>query len=139
MPLPAKALAVSLAAVALLPLPAVAQDSRASQIADQLGDPMTQYMVAGALAAMSTVVLDMNIEPMIRAMKSVGAPFAMDLPPDATLGDLAGPEAGYVPREVVSRVPRMMDQMGEMAGAFDEMLPEIEAAARRMRDELGTY
>jgi hypothetical protein len=133
----AKPVAMLIAGLALvsLPLPAFAADNRAGDIARQLDDPVTQYMVAGALAAIATQMLKMRVEPFVRAVEAAGAGKAVpDLPPDATVGDLAGPEVQRVPREVIQRVPRLMGALADLAEAYGDMLPELEAMAQRMKD-----
>lgn len=115
------------------------QESRAGELAKQLHDPMTQYAVAGALSAMSNILLDMKIEPLVRVMESAGAGTVRDLPADATLRDMAGPGADRAQNEIVDKIPEMMGRMGAMAGAFDEMMPELERMARRMRDAIPKY
>ena len=124
-----------LALAACLPAPAVAEDNKAADVARKLDDPMTQYMVAGALAAITKQMLDTRAEPFLRAMKSAGVgDAAPDVPPDATLGELAGADAERVPRRIMQRVPKLMGSLADMASAYGEMLPEIEAMAKRMKD-----
>lgn len=123
-----------------MPMPALSQENRAGEIARQLDDPLTQYMVAGAIAAMSKNLLEMNIEPIVRAVETVGGGSTVDdLPRDARLGDLIGPEAEDVPGEVMHRVPRMMGVAAGMAAAVEEMLPELEAMTERMKATLPRY
>lgn len=127
-------LAACLAAVALTPVAAHAQDEdRAAELSEKLNDPMTQYAVAGMISAMSKAVLDMRIEPLVKAMEEMGAP-APDLPPDATVGDLTGVDQAELREEIVDKVPKAMRAMGSMAGSAEKMLPELEKMARRMRE-----
>lgn len=137
----ARLLPAAIALALSLPAPVFAQDEpyveerTASDITRRLEDPMTQYMVAGAIAAMGKSLLDMPIEPFVRAIRSAGGTDAVrDLPPDARLGDIAGPEADELPGKVMERVPRMMGSMAGISGAFEDLMPEIEAMARRMKD-----
>lgn len=125
-----------LAVAVLMPASAMAQEeSRAGEIAEKLKDPMTQYAVAGMLSAISKAFLEMRIEPFVKAMEGIGAA-PPDLPPDATVGDLAGTDGGKVREKLIEHVPRAMDAMGDMAGAADEMMPEIEAAAKKLKDAI---
>jgi len=115
--------------------PALAGENKADEAARRLDDPMTQYMVAGALAAITKQLLDMKVEPFMRAMDEAGAGDAVpDLPPDATLGDVAGPEAERLPHDIMERVPKLMDSLAGLAAAYGDMLPELEAMAKRMKD-----
>jgi len=129
-------LGAGLALTAALPLQASAEETRASEIAKQLNDPATQYAVAGMLSAMSKAVLSMEVAPFVKAMERVPGARIRDLPPDATVGDLAGTNPGRMRDELIEHVPAMMAAMGGMAGAFDEMMPELEAMAEKMKDAM---
>lgn len=128
-----------LVGAALAPAPAFARDTEIGDAAEKLSDPQMQLAVAAALAAVSQSILDMRIEPFARAMRSMGDDSAGDLPPDARLGDLAGPGAGRMPSEIARNVPRAMGSAAEMAGAIEGMLPELENTARRLKDALPRY
>lgn len=131
-------LVLATAALAACLSPAAqARDSRVEETARKLEDPMTQYMVAGALAAITKQLLEMRVEPFVKAMNRAGAgEMTRDLPPDATLGDLAGPQAERLPSQIMQRVPRLMDSLAELANAYGDMLPELEALAKRMKERL---
>lgn len=122
-----------LAALALAPLPAMAREEAAGDVAQQLSDPRNQIAATVALTAISEALLDMNIEPLRRALGAMGDERAEDLPPDAKLRDLAGPQARELPGEIGRRVPQAMGAAAGMAGAIEGMLPELEAMADRMK------
>ena len=61
---------------------------------------------------------------------------AADLPPDARVRDLAGPTADKLPGAIGKRVPQAMGAAAGMAGAVQEMIPELHALAERMRGAL---
>lgn len=138
----------ALAAVLLAPLPAAAGDKDRAQrdralgeLQTRLGDPDTQRAMGDAMASLMAAMLDMKAAPFLKAMdrmgKSMGErPMARDIPEDATLGDLAGPEAREMPREVARKAPAMMGAAGAMAGAMGEMLPQLEEAGKRMGDQM---
>jgi hypothetical protein len=120
-------------ALALAPLPAMASDAPLGQVADALTDPARQDALAGGLEALTAALLALRVGPFMEAMERAGHSRGMrDIDPDSTLGDLAGPEAREIPREVSAKVPVMMDTMGAMAGQMGEMLPQLEALAKRM-------
>jgi hypothetical protein len=125
-----------LAALALAPLPAAAREQERGDIAKRLSDPATQAKVTIALTALSEALLDMRIEPVRRAMAAAGDEAAADLPPDARLRDVAGPGARHLPGELGRRVPQTMGAAAGMAGAIEDMIPELKSTARRMRDAL---
>ena len=127
---------VSFAALALAPLPALARDDGASDVARQLADPANQVAATVALTALSEALLDVRIEPLRRALGAMGSDMADDLPPDARLRDLAGPGARDLPGDIGRTVPRTMGAAAGMAGAVGDMLPELEAAIGRMKNAL---
>lgn len=127
---------VSLAALALAPLPAIARDDTASDVAKQLSDPGNQVAATVALTALSEALLDVRIEPLRRALGAIGSDRADDLPPDARLRDLAGPGARDLPGDIGRTVPKTMGAAAGMAGAVGEMLPELQAAIDRMKNAL---
>jgi hypothetical protein len=131
-----------LAALALAPLPALAEEPENAparehgDVARRLSDPRTQAEVTVALTALSEALLDMRIEPVRRAMAAAGDDSMAELPPDARLRDLAGPGARKLPGEIGRTVPRTMGAVASMAGALDEMLPELKSTAERLRRAL---
>ena len=83
----------------------------------------------------------MPMAPFARAMESVGDAVgdgeeSAAIAPDATLGDMMGPEAGDMPRRLSEGLPRMMNGMAGMAGAFGDMLPRLEEIGRQVRRSL---
>jgi hypothetical protein len=132
---PVRMLVASLALAAWLPSPASAEDNKAADIARQLDDPITQYFVAGALAAVTKQALETPVEPFVRAIEAAGIGGAVsEVPPDATLGNLAGPKADRLPEQIMQRVPKLMGSFADMASAYGDMLPKLEAMAKRMKD-----
>lgn len=131
----------AVAAIALAPVPALAREARTGPIMGQLGDPQTQRAMAGALAAMTEALLDIKVAPFAQAMDTMGDPEgnhrSRPIDPNTTLGDMAGPEARRMPREVARKLPQMMGAMGAMAGAMAAMLPQLEAMGEKMKDAMG--
>ncbi len=121
---------------AAIAAPAAAQDRHSGRMAETLADPALQHSMSTAIAAMAEAMLDMPVAPFARAMEAMGDPDARDIDPDATLADVAGPEARRMPREMARKLPRMMGAMGGMAGAMEAMLPQLEAMGRQMRDRI---
>ena len=132
-----KIIFASVAMTVCMPSPLFANESKADEVARKLEDPMTQYMVAGALAAITKQLLDMKVKPFVDAMDKAGAgEIAPDVPPDATLGQMAGPGAERLPKEIVQRVPKLMDSLAGLASAYGDMLPELEAMAKRAKEAM---
>lgn len=141
---------VALSAATLVSTPALARegareaarDTGLDQVESRLSDPNTQQAVGEALAGMLAALMDVKAAPFVKAMDKVGksagqGPVARDIPADATLGDLAGPDARQAPRQLARQVPQMMGAMGAMTGAMKEMLPQLEDMAKRMGDQMG--
>ena len=134
-------IAALLATAALAPVPALARDHSLAKAANQLNNPELQHTIAGAMAMLSEAMLGMKMAPFAKAMQGMGrmAGDKDDMPaidPDATLGDMMGPEARDMPRQMSSQVPQMMDAMAGMAGAVDEMLPQFEELGKRLKRQL---
>lgn len=132
--------AVCLAALAIAPLPVSAHDSVPTAVgedlAGKLADPRNQIAATVALTALSEMLLDLRIEPFRRAMATIGDENAADLPPDARLRDLAGPDAEDLPGEIGRRVPRTMGAAAGMIGSFQDLMPELRATIDRMKRAL---
>ena len=132
----------ALAAPLLVASPALAQDEPMGEMAAKMGDPEVQRAMAAALETMSEALLDVPVGPFAEAARAMGKTMGdaeededlERLPPDATLRDLAGPEAERMPREMARRVPAMMGAMAGMAGMLEAMRPMLAAMAERMRD-----
>ena len=124
--------------VLMAPSPAAAKEADTAKLADRLSDPGTQAAVTVALTAMSEALLDMKVEPVRRALDAVGDDAATDLPPDARLRDVIGSGSAELPRKIGSGVPRAMGSAAGLAGAFEEVLPELRAAASRLKAALPT-
>lgn len=129
-----------LTVLALLPAPAMARErpSEAAEMARELEDPRNQRAAANAMGALFEVMLDMKAAPLAKAMDAMGErDAARRIPRGATIGDLAGPEARAMPREIKRRVPGMMTAMASMTGMLDEMMPQLEAIGKQMERDFG--
>jgi hypothetical protein len=133
-------LPIALAAVAAaLPLPAMAQDhdveAASRHIERTLSDPETQARMADSVAAMSDALLDVPVAPLMRAAAQMAGEDPADVPPDATLREVA-PEADRLPSEIHEKLPRMMGAMAGMAGGVGAMAPALREMAARMKDAI---
>lgn len=134
------------ATVALAPASAMAQNASdgsvpndgaavASQLQSKLSDPQTQQQIAGTVAVLGEMLLDMPIAPLARSVAEAGGgdPAAVD--PDMTLRKYA-PGASAVPGAAAKNLPRMMDTMAGMAGGLEAMMPALRGMAERMQGAL---
>lgn len=129
-----------LTVLALLSTPAMARErpAEAADMARQLEDPRNQRAAANAMGVLFDMMLGMKAAPLAKAMDAMGErDAARRIPKGATIGDLAGPEARAMPREIKRRVPGMMNAMAAMTGMLDEMLPQLEAIGEQMERDFG--
>jgi len=105
-----------------------------AELAEKLNDPLTQYAVAGMLSAMSKSLLEMRVEPLVKAMDGIGGKGMHRLPPDATVADVIGTDHAAVRDGLVKNVPKALGAMGAMASAAEKMIPELEKMGREVRD-----
>lgn len=142
-------LAVGLAATLLAPMPAMARDKGLSEAAAKLNDPRTQQALAGTMATLMQALMNMKAAPFIKMMdgmegameratgeKSEDRQSTRNIDPDATLGDLAGPEARAMPEEMAEKLPAMMGAMAGIAGSMEAILPELEAMGKQLKKSL---
>lgn len=129
---------VMLAAALVLPASAQARsEGPAGKAAERLADPASQIAVTAMLASLAKAMLDLEIGPLARsAGEATGDPELRDMPPDARLRDLAGPDAERMEEKIARGTPRMMGSMAGMAEALDRMTPQLRAMARQMKDAL---
>lgn len=136
-------LAASLAAVALAPKAAIAREpqrSEAARAADRLNDPATQIAVTAVLANLTKQLLDVPVGDFARSIGDAsGDPDLREVPPDARVRDMAGPDARRLERSIARGTPRMMGAMGRMSGAIDRMMPQLRAMAGEMKKALPEY
>jgi len=132
-------IAFGLVGAAFAPVTVSARESGARDVAERLSDPQAQLAASAALAAMAEAILDIDIAPFTRAMGSMGGGAMRDLPPDARLRDLAGPDAEHMPGDIARNVPRAIGSVAGMAGAVDDMMPQLRETARRLKDAIPAY
>jgi hypothetical protein len=126
-------LPAALAALALAPVTALANDRGPSEMTQRLRDPEMQRGMAGALAAMTEAMMNIDLAPFAAAMDATGDHrSARRLRHGGTLRALAGRDAERVPQEMSRRLPQMMNMMAGMAGAMEAMMPQLEAMGAQM-------
>jgi hypothetical protein len=126
-------LALSLASPAAAAPPVVDRDVQ--DMANTLNNPATQDAMAGALGAMMAAVLDMRVDGMAKALEPMNGSKAIVLP-GKTMRELATRDDPNFERKLKTNTRAMMGSMGALATAFATMLPQFEAAARKMEDAL---
>lgn len=136
--------AASLVAIAA-PMPAFAQETETpldveepvelADLTDKLSDPERQREVALMARAISEVLLDLPVAPLMEAMGQITGEEAPMVEPGTTLRSLA-PQAGRVPEEIERNLPRAMDAVSAMAGAAEIMLPQLRELAQRLEETI---
>ncbi|HMO75979.1 MAG TPA: hypothetical protein PKD99_11910 [Sphingopyxis sp.] len=118
-------LALPLLAIAA-PLPAQAADVR--DTADVLTDPVAQDRMADTVSAVIDALMRVNIGPLAEAVARVD-PYsdAAYIPPDATLGEVAGRDPDYGRRvgDDVRATSRMAGQLATAAAAYAPVLRDM--------------
>lgn len=150
-----KTLLFALPAVALAAMPASAQDvvyspgtgepydaiseeqpdTDIDRVVDRMSDPVVQHGVGGAVEYASESIMRLPIGRFADAIERA-RPGTVDrrLPQDATVGDLAGRDADYLPQELGERSREMVGMMGGFAQAMAAMMPELERMSREMEE-----
>lgn len=133
-------------ALALVAAPAAAQridlppapeaDTRAlDRVADALSDPARQAELAGTLAVMAEILLDLPLAPMLEPLAEIAGNDAPRVDRDATLRKIA-PGAGAVSGQIQDKLPKAMDSMASMSGAMASMMPALRDMAARLEKAL---
>ncbi|WP_432770127.1 MAG: hypothetical protein HEQ22_05100 [Sphingopyxis sp.] len=122
-------LALPLLALAA-PLPAAASDMRGT--VDALNDPVAQDRMADTVAALVGALMQMNVGPLAEAIARVDPDSdAAYLPPDATLGEVAGSDPYYAER-IGDDVRAGTRMAGHAASAIAAYAPVLKDMARDM-------
>lgn len=108
-------------------------DDDLSRVAERMSDPVVQHGVGNAVEYASESIMRLPIGRFADAIERA-RPGTVDrrLPRDATVGDLAGRDADYLPQELGERSREMVGMMGGFAQAMAAMMPEFERMSREM-------
>jgi hypothetical protein len=108
-------------------------DDDISRVAERMSDPVVQHGVGSAVEYASESIMRLPIGRFADAIERA-RPGTVDrrLPRDATVGDLAGRDADYLPQELGERSREMVGMMGGFAQAMAAMMPEFERMSREM-------
>lgn len=131
---------------ALLPLavlafatPALAAESSAqremNRMADRLNDPENQATISGALDAMMAAILDIRVDGIAKALERAngGKPVEMH---GSTVREMATRDDPDFERKMQSDTRAAIGAAGGLAAAGAAMVPEVEKAARKMKEAL---
>lgn len=110
-------------------------DADLDTMARTMGDPVRQQAMARAVGAVTDVLLDIPLAPILGPIAEAAGEDPRDIDRDATLRKMS-PAAGDVSRQVERQLPRAMGAMAGMSGALAGMLPQLREAVDRMRDAI---
>lgn len=126
-------LLIALPAAALAaPLPAAAAETSLDDTAAALNDPAMQDRMADSVAALVGALMQMRVGPLAEAVARVDPDSdAAYIPPDATLGEIAGRDPDYGER-LGDDVRAGAHMAGDMAAALSAYAPVLKDMARDM-------
>ena len=114
----------------------VEQTDRSSDMigmADKISDPAMQAGVARAVERMTATMMDLPVGNLAAAIEDARpGTVRKRIQRDATVADLAGRDAEYLPEELGVRSREAMGMMGGLARAMAMMMPEFEKMGREM-------
>ncbi|RDC60490.1 hypothetical protein HME9302_01698 [Alteripontixanthobacter maritimus] len=141
-----KRIVTSVAALAGIALasPAAAQgiedtdtaEAAAVVMAERMRDPAVQDRMVGVLADLMDAMLDVKVGPLAETLEEFGDEPVEGIDRDATLRDLAGPDAEDIPADVAEELPRAMDAMAGMTKGLAAMLPALREMAKTTKESL---
>ena len=107
------------------------------QIAGRLSDPVVQDGIAIMVERVSGAILNLPIGGITDAIETA-RPGTVErrLRRDATVGDLAGRDADYLPEELGGQTREVVGMMGGVARAMANMMPAFENLSRDMQDQM---
>lgn len=104
-------------------------------LAGTLNDPATQAAMSGAVEAMMSAVLDMRVDGMAKALETMNGGRPVHLH-GKTVRDLATRDNPEFEHQVQSGTRQAVGAAGSLASAMAVMLPELQDAARKMKDAI---
>ena len=114
-------------------------DSSTDDIAGKMSDPAMQHGVADSIERATAAMMNVPVGPFAAAIEGARpGTVSRRIRRDTRLGDLAGPDAAYLPEELAARSREMMGMMGGFARAMAAMMPEFERMSREMEDSFHT-
>lgn len=112
------------------PLPAAAADSQMQGAVATLNDPVAQDRMAATVTAMVAALMQMQVGPLAKAVAQIDPESdAAYIPPDATLGEVAGRDPEYAER-MGADVRATTRMAGHAASALAAYAPVLKDMAR---------
>lgn len=106
-----------------------------NDIAEKLANPAVQEGVATVVERMTGAMMHMPVGHIAEAIETARpGTVKRSIRRDATVADLAGRDAEYLPEELGARSREAMGMMSGFARAFAVMMPEFERIGREMEE-----
>lgn len=110
-------------------------DGDIDDIAEKLANPAVQDGVATVVERMTGAMMKMPVGQFADAIETARpGTVKRSIRRDATIADLAGRDAEYLPEELGARSREAMGMMSGFARAFAVMMPEFERIGREMEE-----
>lgn len=111
--------------------------ARIDPIAGRLSDPMVQDSVAIMVETMAGAIMNMPIDGIAQAIETARpGTVRPSMRRGATVADVAGRDARYLPQELGDQSRAAVGMMGGVARAMANMMPAIENLGRDMQDQI---
>lgn len=111
--------------------------TRLEPIAGRLSDPMVQDSVAIMVENMAGAIMNMPIDGITQAIETARpGTVRRSMRRGATVADVAGRDARYLPQELGDQSRAAVGMMGGVARAMANMMPAIENLGRDMQDQI---
>lgn len=112
-----------------------ADDGRLGDLAGKMSDPMMQETVAAVVEDMAGAMMAMPVGPIVDAIENTRpGTVRRSIRHNATLADVAGRDARYLPEELGERSREAIGMMGGVANAVAVMMPQIERMGQQMEE-----
>jgi hypothetical protein len=109
------------------------------EMADKMADPAMQDGVAAAIETMTATMMRVPVGQFAEAIENARpGTVGRRIGRDATIADLAGRDADYLPEKLGDSSRQMMGMMGGFARAMAVMMPEFERMGREMEESFRT-
>lgn len=110
-------------------------ETEITEMADKMSDPAMQHGVAAAVEHITATMMRMPVGQFAEAIENARpGTLSKRIRRDATVADLAGRDAQYLPEKLGNGSRQMMGMMSGFARAFAVMMPEFEKMGREMED-----
>lgn len=108
-------------------------------LAERLGDPAIQDGVANFAEGMGNILLNLPIGRLAAAAeKARPGTVRRKIASDATVADIAGPDAHLVPAKLAKQSRVALSVMSEFAGALASMIPALENLGRNLEKNMAS-